>query len=68
MRALTQLVGRIVVALRVGWMREDRGAGLVEYALLVGLIAIVCIAAVGFIGTESSSKFSTTYISSQLGG
>lgn len=37
---------------------QDRGASLVEYALLVALIAIVCIAAVTFLGTEVSSKYS----------
>ena len=36
----------------------DRGASLVEYALLVALIAVVCIAAISFIGTSASSKFS----------
>lgn len=35
----------------------ERGASLVEYALLVGLIAVVCIAAVTFLGTSSSGKF-----------
>ncbi len=38
--------------------RSDRGASLVEYALLVALIAIVCIAAVTLVGTNASSKFS----------
>lgn len=38
--------------------RTDRGASLVEYALLVALIAVVCIAAVTFLGTKASVKFS----------
>jgi pilus assembly protein Flp/PilA len=38
--------------------KTDRGASLVEYALLVALIAVVCIAAVTFLGTKASSKFS----------
>lgn len=38
---------------------DERGASLVEYALLVALIAIVCIAAVAFVGTSSSTKFSS---------
>jgi pilus assembly protein Flp/PilA len=37
---------------------KDRGASLVEYALLVALIAIVCIAAVTFLGSQVSSKYS----------
>jgi pilus assembly protein Flp/PilA len=36
---------------------ED-GASLVEYALLVALIAVVCIVAILFLGTSTSSKFS----------
>ena len=38
--------------------RTDRGASLVEYALLVALIAVVCIAAVTLLGHNASSKFS----------
>ncbi len=36
---------------------DERGASLVEYALLVALIAVVCIVAVTFIGTSASEKF-----------
>lgn len=35
----------------------DRGASLVEYALLVALIAMVCIAAVTMLGGNTSNKF-----------
>ena len=35
---------------------DERGASLVEYALLVALIAVVCIAAVTALG-ETSEKF-----------
>ena len=41
----------------------ERGASLVEYALLVALIAIVCIAAITFVGTNASTKFSIAYTS-----
>ena len=45
------------------WLRarfdEERGASLVEYALLVALIAVVCIAAVSLLGTNASSKLNT---------
>ena len=37
---------------------DERGASLVEYALLVALIAVVCIAAVTLLGANASSKFS----------
>ena len=36
---------------------DERGASLVEYALLVALIAVVCIVAIGFLGKNASSKF-----------
>jgi Flp pilus assembly pilin Flp len=34
---------------------DDRGSSLVEYALLLGLIAMVCIVALGFLGESVSS-------------
>jgi pilus assembly protein Flp/PilA len=37
--------------------KSDRGASLVEYALLVALIAVVCIVAVQVLGTNASNKF-----------
>jgi pilus assembly protein Flp/PilA len=44
------------------WLRShtksERGASLVEYALLVALIAVVCIAAVTMLGGAAEDKFS----------
>jgi pilus assembly protein Flp/PilA len=40
------------------WMQEDKGASMVEYALLVVLIAIVALVAVQIAGTEVSETFS----------
>lgn len=37
---------------------REQGASLVEYALLVALIAVVCIIAVTFLGSNASTKFS----------
>lgn len=37
--------------------REDRGATAVEYGLMVGLIAVVIITAVGFLGTDLDALF-----------
>ncbi len=37
---------------------NERGASLVEYALLVALIAIVCIVAITALGQTASSKYS----------
>ena len=40
-------------------MDSERGASLVEYALLVALIAVVCIAAINIIGGEAKDAFSS---------
>ena len=50
---------------RARFARTERGASLVEYALLVALIAVVCIVAITFIGTRASDKFSE--VGSRLG-
>jgi Flp pilus assembly pilin Flp len=45
---------------------SERGASLVEYAFLVGLIAMVCLVAVVFFGQSTSSRYSN--VASQVGG
>jgi pilus assembly protein Flp/PilA len=37
--------------------RQEEGASLVEYGLLVGLIAAICVVAVTTLGTSISAKF-----------
>lgn len=37
--------------------RNEEGAALVEYGLLIGLIALVCIAAITSIGTKIAASF-----------
>jgi len=37
---------------------RDRGATMVEYALMVALIAMVCIAAVQYLGGETGNSLS----------
>jgi pilus assembly protein Flp/PilA len=44
--------------LRARLGRSERGAALVEYALLVALIAVVCIAAVTVLGNRAADKYS----------
>jgi pilus assembly protein Flp/PilA len=46
--------------------RDERGASLVEYALLVALIAVVCIAAITILGNNASTKFSE--VGGSIGG
>ncbi len=38
--------------------KSELGASLVEYALLVALIAVVCIVSITFLGGRANSKFS----------
>ena len=38
-------------------IRDEEGATMVEYGLLVALIAVVCIAAVTLLGTNLSTLF-----------
>ena len=40
--------------------KSERGASLVEYALLVALIAVVCIVAITVLGHKVSTRFSST--------
>ncbi|HEY3412522.1 MAG TPA: Flp family type IVb pilin [Armatimonadota bacterium] len=37
--------------------REEEGASMVEYVLLLALIAVVCIAAVTAVGSKASAQF-----------
>ena len=41
------------------FMHEEDGATMVEYGLMVALIAVVCIAAVTTLGTNLNTKFSS---------
>jgi pilus assembly protein Flp/PilA len=40
-----------------GRSRSERGAAMIEYALLVGLIAVVAVVGVAFLGTSVSNLF-----------
>jgi len=50
------------VELTLTWLRahvaRDNGASLIEYALLLALIAVVCIAAISFLGSNTSTSYS----------
>jgi len=41
------------------FVKNDEGAALVEYGMLVGLIAVVCVGAVTLLGTEIAGAFGT---------
>lgn len=46
----------VAAYVRARFGNTEKGASLVEYALLVALIAVVCIVAVTFIGTSGKDK------------
>jgi pilus assembly protein Flp/PilA len=45
---------------------DEEGAALVEYGMLIGLIAVVCLVAITTLGTQISSAFS--YYAAHLAG
>ena len=59
---LLALFNYVTMRMRLG----ERGASLVEYALLVSLIAVVCIGAITLLGNNASTKFSR--VGASIGG
>lgn len=55
-----------MTALMKNLWNDESGATMVEYALMVALIAVVCIAAVTVIGTSAKAKFNSA--ATALGG
>ena len=52
---ITGVIGRPV---RRDPAQRERGASLVEYALLVALIALACVAAIGLVGGNTGGSLS----------
>ncbi len=52
-----QTTATYVSAYLLAHTKTDRGASLVEYALLIALIAIVCIGAVALVGTNVQEPY-----------
>jgi pilus assembly protein Flp/PilA len=50
----------------VRFLREEDGPTAVEYAVMLALIIVVCIAAITALGTNTSNTFS--YVGTQVGG
>ena len=51
------------VALMSSFQRDEEGQGLAEYALILALIAIVCIVALIFLGTQVNGALSNVGVS-----
>ena len=49
----------------LGVLRDERGQDLVEYGMLMGLIAVICLAAVAFMGGQIGTVWSV--VSTTLG-
>jgi pilus assembly protein Flp/PilA len=47
-----------IIDLASDFLRKEAGASLIEYALMLGLIAVVCLAAITLLGQDISSLFS----------
>jgi pilus assembly protein Flp/PilA len=43
----------------INFFKDDEGATMPEYALMIALIAVVCITAVTAIGTKASALFTS---------
>lgn len=50
---------RMWTALQSRFIADEEGASLVEYALLVALIAIVALVAIRFLGNQVSDEFNS---------
>ena len=61
-----EMMQAYVAALMRRFRTDEQGAALVEYGILVGLIAVICIAAITIVGTQVSAAFSK--IASQITG
>ena len=55
---MIEMLQTYVLQLINRFRRDDEGAALVEYGMLVGLIAVICVVAVTTLGTEVSTAFS----------
>ena len=58
---MSNLITQIVVRAQNAWFAtrdEESGQTLVEYALIIALVALACIAALGFLSGKIQSLFS----------
>jgi pilus assembly protein Flp/PilA len=58
LRSLAEACRAFCIRLATARAADERGASLVEYALLLALIAVVCVTAISVLGTNAANKFS----------
>ena len=52
-------MSKFVTAVKKFFRKDEEGASLAEYGLLLALIAVVCIGAIAIFGTQISTMFSS---------
>ena len=50
------------------FVRSEDGPTAVEYAVMLALIVVVCIAAIGLLGSNASATFSNVALNAAAGG
>jgi len=60
MIGIVEFVMRMVDPIRARWGRDEAGASLVEYALLLALVAVVAIVALQFLGGSVANTLNST--------
>ena len=61
---MTQRLSRFLCA----FLRNDDGPTAVEYAVMLALIIVVCIAAIGTLGTNANTVFSNVALNAAAAG
>ena len=56
---MPSIIGRMWIHL-TNLVRRDQGASLVEYAMMLGLIAFVCFAAITYTGERNNDNMSSS--------
>ena len=44
----------------IGFLKKEDGPTAVEYAVMLALIVVVCLTAIGTLGSQANNTFSTT--------
>lgn len=49
----------ILSRIPLSWLRSEQGQDLSDYALILGLVVIICLGAIGMMGSSIVDTFST---------
>ena len=59
-------MARVAARFLASLLRDEQGATMVEYALMLALIATICVGAVAVLGTGTNSSFSNGTLTGAL--